>query len=584
MLDEPAASAYGRIMDVPPDPVTSPDALTTLRALLRGHRGIGSVVGLSILSSLTEGIGLLIMVPLLLSLEAGDGRAAHYLDILGLSKTQFAMLALGLGFLLVMLRVAINLALNVQRRRLEQDVVDGLRMRIFGALGRAEWRWLSQQRGADHVAAMSTQLGRINAGLYAAIRVLGLLVSIGINLGVALVISWQTALAAILSGGLIAAIFRQQRGRVARLAQQVTPLSNHVHRLGQEGVTQLRLNRLLHRQPAAEAELGAAVQRLRDVQIGHGRDVALIGGAAQLVTAFVAVGLVAFGYALIGLPIGMLLPLLVAIVRIGPMIGGAQDSWNIWVHAAPTVEAVQRLIVQIDAAAEPVAAPDMPRIALVRDIRLSGVTLCYPGRDRPALERIDCRIEARTTTALVGPSGSGKSTFADLVTGLLAPDEGHVEVDGRILSGGDRIAWRRSVAYVDQHAMLFNATVRENLLAAVPGASEAELRAALDAASAQFVHSLPAGLDTAIGDDGVRLSGGERQRLALARALLDRPALLLLDEATSALDGDNQAAIADAIAALHGRMTILSISHGGWLLDRADRILRIENGRLTIER
>ncbi|MGC6330542.1 ATP-binding cassette domain-containing protein [Rhizorhabdus sp. FW153] len=569
-------------MDVPPDPATAPDALTTLRTLLQGQRGIGSVVGLSILSSLTEGIGLLIMVPLLLSLEAGDWRAARYLDMLGLSKAQFVLLALGLGFLLVVVRVAINLALNVERRRLEQDVVDGLRMRIFGALGRAEWRWLSQQRGADHVAAMSTQLGRINAGLYSAIRVLGLLVSIGINLGVALIISWQTALAAILSGALIAAIFRQQRGRVARLAQQVTPLSNHVHRLGQEGVTQLRLNRLLHRQPAAEAELGAAVQRLRDVQIGHGRDVALIGGAAQLVTAFVAVGLVAFGYALIGLPIGMLLPLLVAIVRIGPMIGGAQDSWNIWVHAAPTVEAVQRLIAQIDAAAEP--APASARIALERDIRLSGVTLRYPGRDRPALEGIDCRIEARTTTVLVGPSGSGKSTFADLVTGLLAPDDGHVEVDGRVLSGGDRIAWRRSVAYVDQHAMLFNATVRENLLAAVPDASEAELWAALEAASAQFVHRLPAGLDTAIGDDGVRLSGGERQRLALARALLDRPALLLLDEATSALDTDNQATIAEAIAALHGRMTILSISHGGWLLDRADCILRIEDGRLSVER
>jgi ATP-binding cassette subfamily C protein len=118
----------------------------------------------------------------------------------------------------------------------------------------------------------------------------------------------------------------------------------------------------------------------------------------------------------------------------------------------------------------------------------------------------------------------------------------------------------------------------------VPDSSEEQMLAALEAAAAQFVHGLPAGLDTAIGDDGVRLSGGERQRLALARALLDRPALLLLDEATSALDAANQAAIADAIAALHGRMTIVSISHGGWLLDRADHILRIEDGRLTVER
>ena len=137
--------------------------------------------------------------------------------------------------------------------------------------------------------------------------------------------------------------------------------------------------------------------------------------------------------------------------------------------------------------------------------------------------------------------------IADLLGGLVSPDRGRVLVDGVVLDGGARQGWRSRVAYVQQEAVLFSGTVRDNLLWAKPGASQAELDRALDRAAAGFVHDLPGGLDCPLGEGGRALSGGERQRIALARALLREPDLLILDEATNALDAASEAVIADAV-------------------------------------
>jgi ATP-binding cassette subfamily C protein len=159
-----------------------------------------------------------------------------------------------------------------------------------------------------------------------------------------------------------------------------------------------------------------------------------------------------------------------------------------------------------------------------------------------------------------------------------------VTIDGAVLEGAAQRAWRAQMAYIDQDPLLLAASLRDNLCWAAPAASDAQVWAALeDAAAADFVRGLPEGLDTRLGDGGRRLSGGERQRLMLARALLRDPQLLILDEATSALDADNEAAIAAALGRLRGRMTIVLIAHRGALLDLADRVIRLESGRVVDE-
>ena len=182
-------------------------------------------------------------------------------------------------------------------------------------------------------------------------------------------------------------------------------------------------------------------------------------------------------------------------------------------------------------------------------------------------------------TAIAGPSGAGKSTAADLALGLLAPDAGEVLVGGEVLQAADLSWWRQHVAYVPQETMLIAGTLRDNLVWSVHRAvSDEECLAALDRAAAAFVRDLPNGLDTLLGDRGVRLSGGERQRVAIARALLRSPALLVLDEATSSLDDDTEAAVLDTIAALVPAMTVLVIAHRRTTLDMAQHVVRISPG------
>jgi ATP-binding cassette subfamily C protein len=196
---------------------------------------------------------------------------------------------------------------------------------------------------------------------------------------------------------------------------------------------------------------------------------------------------------------------------------------------------------------------------------------------------VSLTLPARSTTALLGPSGAGKSTLADVLGGLVTPDSGEVQIDDTTLDGPARLAWRSAVAYVEQEPVLFHASIRDNLLWAVPGASEADLFAALDQASAGFVRTLPHGLDTVVGDGGRQLSGGERQRIALARALLRRPQLLILDEPTSALDAGNEASVLAALKALRGSVTMLVIAHRGALAGLAERTIRLDGGRIVAD-
>jgi len=184
--------------------------------------------------------------------------------------------------------------------------------------------------------------------------------------------------------------------------------------------------------------------------------------------------------------------------------------------------------------------------------------------------------------AIDGPAGAGKSTIADLILGLIEPTRGTITVDGRPLSADRLRAWREMIGYVNQDTFLFHDSIRANLLWARPDAPPDEVDRVLHLAAADdFVARLPKGIETVIGDRGVLVSGGERQRLALARALLRRPALLVLDEATNALDSENEARIQLAVDRLRHEMTILVITHRLATVRHADTIHVLDGGRLV---
>ncbi len=239
--------------------------------------------------------------------------------------------------------------------------------------------------------------------------------------------------------------------------------------------------------------------------------------------------------------------------------------------------------------AEPETVADAPApvtlAAPVGHLSFTGVRFSYgDSAAAPDLEVPDLDIPFGTTCALVGPSGAGKSTFAKLIPRFYDPQAGAIRFDGvdlRELPTRDLRGW---IAFVPQAPVLFDGTVRDNILLARPGASDAQVRAAARAAHAEeFILSLPDGYDSRVGENAVRLSGGQRQRLALARAFLKDAPVLILDEATSALDSESEARIQEALAELARNRTVLIIAHRFATIRLAGRILLFDHGRIRAD-
>ncbi len=222
------------------------------------------------------------------------------------------------------------------------------------------------------------------------------------------------------------------------------------------------------------------------------------------------------------------------------------------------------------------------------EIAFSDVRFEYPedgsatGRGAPVLRDVTFRAPAGRRTALVGPSGAGKSTVLALLERFYDVTGGSVHVAGADVRDLDRDQLRARMAYVEQDAPALAGSLRDNLLLGAPTASDADLLQVLERVNlGELVERSPAGLDAQVGDDGILLSGGQRQRLAIARALLSRPAVLLLDEPTASLDARNEQALADAVAAIGPATTVLVVAHRLSTVVDADRIVVLDDGRVV---
>jgi len=216
------------------------------------------------------------------------------------------------------------------------------------------------------------------------------------------------------------------------------------------------------------------------------------------------------------------------------------------------------------------------------DVRLENVSFSYGAQ--PTLQDVTLHAKPGETIALVGPTGAGKSTIVSLLCRFYEYDSGSITIDGHELNQTRKRSLRSALGYVTQEAFLFNGSVRENLLLAKPEADETELWKALESARASgLVRDLPDGLDTNVGERGVKLSGGEKQRLSIARALLKDPPILLLDEATASVDSETERLIQEALEALMADRSAFVIAHRLSTIRNADRIYVLDQGTVVQE-
>lgn len=231
----------------------------------------------------------------------------------------------------------------------------------------------------------------------------------------------------------------------------------------------------------------------------------------------------------------------------------------------------------------PPPEPASSRLDFRDALQLEDVTFQYDETPSPALENITLTIRRGESIGIVGPTGAGKSTLIDLLTGLLPPNSGRMTVDGESLHANVR-GWQAQLGYVPQAASLLDDTIRSNIALGVETADIDERKLERSVAKAQLgalIERLPDGLDTVVGERGVRLSGGERQRVAIARALYREPSVLIFDEATSALDNLTEQALTATLETLRGEKTLILIAHRLTTVRNCDRLFFLVNGKLA---
>jgi ATP-binding cassette subfamily C protein len=549
---------------------------------------VALAAGLILLAGLTEGLGLLLLFPLLEALGVhGGGAAPGRLATTVMSWLQRDGRAPGLPTLLVLIAATAVVQAAVSRWQsrvayaLEHEFVARERDRLYRAIAGASWTFVATRRGSDFTHVLTTELQRVGVAAYqllslamtACVTVVYVLVAVRLS---------PTMSVLALGAGLIplaltwSALRESQQG-----GRRVTAANAAVHAAAIEHLAATKTTKSYGaetRNAQLFAALAAEVADANaDVMRAHTNQRAFV----QLSSAIVLSGLLYVAARILALPSADILIFVFIFARLSPRLSALHSGVQSLLVLLPAWTAASTMLEECLAAAEqPTTAGEF--VSFDTAIEMDRVTYRYPRAERAAVSDVRLRIPAGRLVGLAGPSGCGKTTVADLLLGLLQPQSGVITIDDVPLTADTLASWRDRIGYVAQDTFLFHDTVRANLLWARPDASEPELQRALRLAAADmFVGNLPQGLDTVLGDRGIRLSGGERQRLALARALLRNPTLLILDEATSALDSENERVIQNSIGALRGALTVLIITHRLATIRDADVIYVMDEGRIV---
>ncbi|WP_094602886.1 Vitamin B12 import ATP-binding protein BtuD [Sporomusa silvacetica DSM 10669] len=544
---------------------------------------------LMVFLGLIEGGGVLLLIPLLslagiISGVPADGSWAFKVQglfqVCGLAPT--LPVVLGLYIVIIAGQSWLQRSQAICSVAIQQSFTSFLSIRLFRAIAYTRWLFLLSRAKADITHVLTTEVMRVGNGTHFFLQLLATgLIGI-IQIGLAFLIAPGLTLF-ILGGGAVLFIcsypfIRQSRRMGLSISEftrnlmfEVTEHLNGIKEVKSYGMEPVQIRNF--------ATLRHTIERnfVRFTAVQSHTDFYYKVGAAVFISLFFYTAITFFKLN----PQEFVL-IVVIFARLWPRFSSFQVGLQYVVMMLPAFKAVLQLERCCLEEQELLLEEQLTtRLELTQGIEFRDVSFCYyAGRFNYAVDGVSVVLAAGTTTAFVGVSGSGKSTMVDLLLGLLTPERGGIFVDGRPLAQSLQV-WRQSIGYVPQDSFLWNASIRANLQWACPEASESAMWETLGLAAVdEFVRSLPAGLDTVVGDRGVRLSGGERQRIVLARALLRKPSVLILDEATSSLDTENESRIQQALEDLHGKLTIVVIAHRLSTIRQADRIYVLEQGRV----
>lgn len=542
-----------------------------------------------LLAGVMEGIGLLLLLPML-SAATGDTSQGADSSLFGFGRLvtdalQASGITPSVGTLLIAIVLCITLKsvlLLLARTQVGYTVAHvatDLRSALLRALLAARWEYYVRQPIGSLANAVGSEAIRASAGYLYGATVVALLIQASVYSGVALLVSWEAASAALLAAAAVlvalSSLMRMAQQAGTRQTQLLASLSTRLI----DSLQSVKPLKAMAREDLVGPVLETENKRLnRALQKQVISMEALSSSQEPMVAIILAVGLY---MALIqwGMPISTVMVMVLLLARLLTHLTKIQRQYQTMLMYESAFWSLQSTIDNARRDCEIKAGGLPPRFE--RCLRLEKITFGYGNTQ--VLRNASLSIPAGSFTALVGPSGVGKSTLADLITGLLRPQEGRITIDDVPLDHMDLKQWRRLIGYVPQETFLLHDTVLNNVTLGDPTLTQADAEAALRAAGAwEFVVAMPDGIQTSVGERGAALSGGQRQRIAIARALAHQPKLLILDEITSALDRESEAAICRTLQQLGGHWTIFAISHQPALVEAAERVYRVQNGTAVL--
>lgn len=559
-------------------------ALGMLSAFVRAYplRSGGVLVAL-VVASILDGLGLSVLLSML-NLATGETEnpslpeqtALDLINQLGLDPSTVVLLSVGVS--LIAAKAVFVLLANRQVGYAVAHVATDLRLSLIQAVMDSRWRYYLAQPVGRLSNSLATEANRASEGFYHGAVMATQIINAVIFGALAMLISWQASLVALLCGGALLGLLHSLVTLAGRAGRDQTTLLKDLLSVMTDQLGAIKPLKAMGREGHIDALMSAQTKQLKkSLKNQVFSKAALIALQEPLLAILVAAGFFFFVVKM-GMGMATVVVMIFLIARAVNHLAKAQRAYQHMAISESAYWSIKAITQEAEAEREPVRGNAMP--SLNTGIAFKEVTFGYD--QRPTLKKINLFIPAKQLTVLTGPSGAGKTTIIDLVAGLLQPNSGRIEIDGISLEEIDRQKWRHLIGYVPQDALLVNESVFYNLTLGDASLSEKDAQEALELAdAADFVMALEQGLHTPLGERGGRLSGGQRQRLAIARALIQKPKLLILDEATSNLDAGSEEAVVATVTRLKGHLTLLAVSHDEAMIQAADQRIRLSNGELA---
>lgn len=549
----------------------------------RDPKGFLSILLLNIAVSMTGGVSIVMLIPMLGLLDISQASvSALAVFTAPLQRLPYAAqisLMIGLYFVLVVLKALLGRALSLRQNRFLEDYSYNLRDELYKTVLGADWEKLAASRQSDTINLFTSQCSQVSYGVSAIISLISSLFSSAMQLCIAVWLSLPVTVFVMIAGSAFVLMFRKMFRISKEHGEELIKINRAMYA---ELFNQLRSVKEV-RTYGVQKEHAQLFDQISDssrqAKIRHTK----LQAVPQLVYSCAAAFMIGVIFLVCVLFFRMdtarLMVLVYVFMRLWPVFSGLYGRLQGILAIVPAHEKLCEALETLGRDTE--EADDLPMMPFEKEIVFKNVEFAYQGGET-VLKNVSFTLRKGTITALVGRSGAGKTTIADLLLGFLQPTSGEILIDGVRLTRENLAAWRHALGYVPQEPLILNASVRENLQRFHPAATEEDMIDALKKAQAWgFVSTLRDGLDTTLGDQGVRLSGGERQRIVLARVLMGRPRLIIMDEATSAMDYESETAVREAVRRLDQKITVVIIAHRLATVRTAQQAIVLENGMIT---